>query len=329
MKNVLVIGGSVFTGRVFSIQSSKNGGFDLHVVNRGNYPMELEHVTTYKCNRHSPRMIARLVPDITYDALVDFCAYEPGEIKSVIDALGGRIKQYIFFSTASVYVPTQGFIDENTPIVSSPDASALRASSSKVTASSASVSNASVMTFDNDMTDDYVQNKIKLENELIEACEKAGIKYTILRPTFIYGPFNYAPRESYFIERIARKRPVPVPIDAQSRFNFVYVLDIAAALMTCIGDKRAYDNVFNLAGAETLTYPQLISDFERYNSGPFETLGVTVAQAEEEQIPLPFPLSDDVLVDGKKFAEAFEFEYTPFSEGMERTFKVFYSLYTT
>jgi len=304
MKNVLVIGGSVFTGRVFSIQSSKNGGFDLHVVNRGNYPMELEHVTTYKCNRHSPRMIARLVPDITYDALVDFCAYEPGEIKSVIDALGSRIKQYIFFSTASVYVPTQGFVDENTPIISPPAS-------------------------DSDTVDDYVQNKIKLENELVEACEKSGIKYTILRPTFIYGPFNYAPRESYFIERIARKRPVPVPIDAQSRFNFVYVLDIAGALMACIGDERAYDSVFNLAGGETLTYPQMISDFERYNSGPFETLGVTVAQAEEEQIPLPFPLSDDVLVNGKKFAETFEFEYTPFSEGMERTFKVFYSLYTT
>ena len=304
MKNVLVIGGSVFTGRVFSIQSSKNGGFNLHVVNRGNYPLELEHVTTYKCNRHSPRMIARLVPDICYDALVDFCAYEPGEIKSVIEALGCRIKQYIFFSTASVYVPSHGFVGEDTPIISPPS-------------------------LDGDATSDYIQSKIKLEEELISACEKAGIKYTILRPTFIYGPFNYAPRESYFIERIARKRPVPVPIDAQSRFNFVYVLDIAAALIECIGDYRAYNTVFNLAGTEALTYPQMISDFERYNSGPFETLGVTVAQAEEEQIPLPFPLSDDVLVDGKKFADTFEFEYTPFSEGMEKTFKVFYSLYTT
>ena len=29
----------------------------------------------------------------------------------------------------------------------------------------------------------------------IAVCKAAGIPYTILRPTFIYGPFNYAPRE--------------------------------------------------------------------------------------------------------------------------------------
>ena len=304
MKNILVIGGSVFVGRVFSIQASKNGGFDLHVVNRGNYPLELEHVTTHKCNRHSPRMIARLVPDITYDALIDFCAYEPGEIKSIIDALSGRIKQYIFFSTASVYTPSSGFVDEKTPIVT-PNSD------------------------EGDVISDYIRGKIELENELIEACSATGINYTIIRPTFIYGPFNYAPRESYFIESIARKRPVPVPIDAESRFNFVYVLDVAAALISCIGNKKAYDETFNLAGIEALTYPQLISDFERYNSGPFETRTVTVAQVEEDRLPLPFPLIGDHLINGNRFAQTFDFKYTPFSEGMENTFKIFYSLYTT
>jgi len=304
MKNVLVIGGSVFAGRVFSIQASRNGGFELHVVNRGNYPLNLERVNQYKCDRHSPRMIARLVPDIKYDALVDFCAYEPGDIKSVIEALGDRASQYIFFSTASVCAPGDDFLSEGAPLIEFSEDG-------------------------RDVISDYLYKKIKLERELVDACGKAGISYTILRPTFIYGPFNYAPRESYFIEMIARNQVVPVPADATSRFNFVYVLDVAAALITCIGDERAYNDTFNLAGPEALTYRQLISDFERYNTGPFETREVSVAEVEAANIPLPFPLTGDELVNGNKFAQTFDFQYTPFSEGMEKTFNIFHSLYTT
>ena len=304
MKNVLVIGGSLFTGRVFSIHASRNGGFDLHVVNRGNYPMDLERVSQYKCDRHSPRMAARLVPDIEYDALVDFCAYEPNDIKSIVEALSGRINQYIYFSTASIYVPGNGFLDEEAPVLELSEGSG-------------------------DPALEYVRKKIELERELTEACMKAGVNFTILRPTFIYGPFNYAPREPYFIKLIAKRQTVPVPIDATGRFNFVYVIDIAHALMACIGDEKTYDEIFNLAGPEVLTYEKLISEFERNSTRPFEKREVTVAHADEEGIPFPFPITGDTLVNGEKFARTFDFNYTPFSEGMAKTFEVFYTLFST
>ena len=298
-KNVLVIGGSLFAGRVFCIQASKSGEFDLHVVNRGNFPMELERVTQYRCDRHSPRMIARLAPDIVYDALIDFCAYNPGEIKSMINALSGKIKQYIFFSTAAVYAPRNHPRNEYAPLIS------------------------------DNTADDEVRGKMELERELVEACDSAGIKYTILRPTFIYGPYNYKQHETFFIELIARRHVIPVPADAEAKFNFVYVFDVARALMACVGNKATYDETFNLAGVEALTYQQLIADFERYNNGPFDTREVTVAQAEKERIPFPFPLTEDALVDGRKIEQVLDFKYTPFAEGMEKTFGIFYSLYTT
>ena len=303
-KNVLVIGGSAFTGRVFSIKASRSGNFDLYIVNRGQFPLKLERVSEYRCDRHSPRMIARLVPDIKYDALIDFCAYKPGEIKSVIAALGGRINQYIYFSTASVYE----------------SAGSQRIAESGRTVSAAKKSG---------IVDEYVLNKLALEKELVEACEKAGIKYTIFRPTFIFGPFNYTPRESFFIELIARKHVVPIPIDATSHFCFVYVEDIAEILMQSIGNRKTFDQVFNLSGKEDITYAQLISDFERYNGGPFESRVVTVEQALKEAIPLPFPLTETILYNGEKIERALEFEYTPFAEGMEKTFRIFYSLFTT
>jgi hypothetical protein len=45
-KRVLVIGGSMFAGRVFSLLASRTGEIELHVVNRGKLPLgELENVT--------------------------------------------------------------------------------------------------------------------------------------------------------------------------------------------------------------------------------------------------------------------------------------------
>ena len=303
MKHVLVIGGSLFTGRVFTIFASRNGGFDMHVINRGNHPMERERVTQYKCDRHAPQMMASLVPEIPYNALIDFCAYEPGDISTIIETLGNRINQYIYFSTASVCLPGEGFLDESAPRLDIP-----KSDSNEVTA--------------------YIRKKIELEDELIDACGAAGINYTILRPTFIYGPFNYAPRESYFIELIAKGLAVPVPSDSTSRFNFCYVIDIAHALMACIGNEKAYNDVFNLANDEILTYARLMSEFERCNGKPFKMIEMTVAQADEEMIPLPFPLSGDTLTNGEKFVRTFEFCYTPFSQGIEKTFEIFHDLYT-
>jgi nucleoside-diphosphate-sugar epimerase len=177
--------------------------------------------------------------------------------------------------------------------------------------------------------DEYALNKIALEKELAAVCAKEHIAYTILRPTFVYGPLNYSPQESYFIELIARQHIVPVPVDSTAHFNFVYALDVARAVMDCIGDSRAHGEIFNLAGREPVTYNGLISDFERYNAGPFQTREVTLKQAEDEHIPLPFPLRDDVLCGGEKISRCLDFKYTPFAEGMEKTFRTFYSLYVS
>jgi nucleoside-diphosphate-sugar epimerase len=163
----------------------------------------------------------------------------------------------------------------------------------------------------------------------VSACAHLGIPYTILRPTFIYGPFNYARRESYFVELIARGHVVPVPADATARFNMVYVFDIARALELMIGDERAFNEVFNLSAPDEITYSVLLEAFAKFNGGPFMTRSVTVEEILAEDIPLPFPLTEDELFSGKKLSDTFEFEYTPFMQGMEKTYKIFYSLFTT
>ncbi len=304
MKQVLVIGGSYFTGRVHAILTSKgdsgDGDIHLHVVNRGNYPLNLPNVTQYVCDRHDTVKLAEILPDITFDAVVDFCGYEPNDISSVVNAISDKIKQYIFISTCSVY-DTLG----NTPKVET---------------------DAMLSNFAGGVVDDYVMKKCLLEIELKNVCAEKNIPYTILRPSFIYGPFNYAPRESYFIKHIAEGTPVPVPTDATGRFSFVYVMDVADVINMSVANPKAYNEIFNLAGSDE-TYNSFLDTLEKCNGGPFNTQLVTVKEVYERNIPLPFPLDIDQLYSGKKVEDVFGYKYTSFETGMKKTFTVFKNVY--
>jgi 2'-hydroxyisoflavone reductase len=299
-KNVLVIGGSYFAGRVFSIYTSRRDKVALHVVNRGKYTLNLPGVCEYKCDRHDVEKLSAILPDMKFDAIVDFCGYNPGEISAIINALPGRIGQYIFISTSSVYVST-GVKKEGDPVME-PDRA--------------------------DPILEYISNKVLLEREMKDTCGPRGIPYTIVRPTFIYGPYNYAPRESYFIKHIVKGIPVPEPTDASAKFSMVYVADVARALETFVGDKEAYNEEYNLAGVEQVTYASLFSELERCNGAPFARKPVTVSQVKSENIPLLFPLDADDLCSGEIMSQRFGFEYTSFSAGMDKTFAAFKAVYS-
>jgi len=301
-KRILLLGGSMFVGRVFSILAARTGEFEIHVVNRGRYPLNNPAISEYKCDRHDIAALGKTVPNLEFDALIDFCAYTPNDIAPLISVLKPRIKQYIYFSTASAYKSVPGRIKtEGDTLLPSTNADGT--------------------------VEQYVGGKIILESELVRHSAEAGIKYTILRPTFIYGPFNYAPRESWFIQHIARNQPVPFPVDADGQFNFIYVKDIAAALMKLIGDDRAMDEIFNLAGPDIITYPSLMKTFERCNGAPFKTKDVTVQEVLRDNIALPFPLNNDDITSGEKLAKAFDFTYKPFEEGMKETYPIFYDIF--
>lgn len=304
-KNILIIGGSYFVGRVFCIQASRDGGFEIHAFNRGKCPIKKDHVTEYICDRHDLESIDEklipALPNVKFDAVIDFCGYAPGDIKTIFEKFKGRFSQYIFISTASVYDQ----IDPTPKTESSP-----------------------VMQISQpDPVTEYIYNKLLLEKELKECSKEAGVPYTILRPTYIYGPFNYAPRESFFIERIARGKTVPVPTDASGKFNFVYVIDMARILMLLIGDQRAYNETFNTSAPELIDYDLVLKSFKELNGAPFETKGYTCKEVIEQNIPLPFPLDGQELYDGTKLCETFNFKYTPYDEGIAKTFDVFKSLY--
>ena len=303
MKKVLIIGGTYFTGRVFATIASQKG-YELSFINRGTYSMNyLGPVKEYKCDRHDAAGLAAL-PSAEYDAIVDFCAYEPGDCSTLLRSLKVKAQQYILFSTADVYsreIRTPK--NESTPLQDH---------------------------MGNCMAADYMWKKRNLETEAEITCRSLGIGLTLIRPAFIYGPYNYAPRESFYVERIVKGEAIPVPTDSTSEWNFVYVTDVARAVCACIEQQdKSTGQAYNLSAPEVITYESYMEVLRKVADRPFETRNVTVADVLTQNIPLPFPLdaSESELFIGSKISDQLGVVYSPIEEGMQKAFNAFRSVY--
>ena len=296
-KQVLVIGGTYFAGRVFMVLASRTGEYDFHVVNRGRFALRLPGVTEYVCDRHAADKLALLLPARQWDSVIDFCAYEPGDTASLLAAVPGSIGQYIFISTCSVYDPGAASPKaETAPLLKDPG---------------------------NDPGLVYAFKKLELEREAVPACAGRAAALTILRPAFIYGPLNYAPRESFYFTRILENRPIPAPVDATGRFSFIYVKDMSRLVMGCIGNPAAYGGTYNLSGPETVTYESFLEALIAAHGGPLSVEPVTVADVYARNIPVPFPLEGGEVFAGEAVSRLLDMEYIPFARGFKETYDTF------
>ena len=302
MKNILILGGSYFVGRVFTIMAA-SAGHALTLINRGRFSME-RYGTKEELHfdRHDVQAL-RSMSAQHYDAVVDFCGYEPGDVCTVVENLPGTIGQYIFLSTGDVYDRTihtpKG---ESTPLLKKQSSCA---------------------------GGEYMYKKALLDQETREICAKKGIAYTVLRPAFIYGPYNYAPRESYYVKKILDREPIPVPRDADSEFQFVYVRDVAVAILECMEREAARNEVFNLSAPEIMNYERFMQTLKAVSDRPYDTYPISVQSVISQGITLPFPMrkEESELFCGDKAAQALGLSYTPFMQGLTRAYQGFCTVF--
>ncbi|MCM1541926.1 MAG: NAD-dependent epimerase/dehydratase family protein [Blautia sp.] len=295
---LLVIGGSYFFGRVFVMLTAKE--HDTTVVNRGTYSMEEMGVRQIRGDRHDPALWQGIRED--YDAVVDFCAYDRGDIRSFFENFGGHIRQYILISTVDVYQRTGGIKGEDSLFEN--------------------------RTFPGE-AGAYIAGKVALEQELPKACAARGVQYSVLRPAVLYGPYNYAPRESEYIRFMVQQGLLPHIMDSRGRFQLVYVKDAAEAVKRCLLNEKAYGQAYNLCQDEVMDYDR----FYRYLSGAAEAeireIPLTCDQAMQQGVPLPFPLTEEetLLVFNEKSRAELGLVYTDPEEGMAKTYRAFQGVY--
>ena len=97
--------------------------------------------------------------------------------------------------------------------------------------------------------------KVRVAAEL--AIETSGLKYTILRPTMIYG--SPRDRNMWRLIRFMRVCPI-VPIFGDGKYlqQPIYVDDVAQALVSCLSSDNTIGKSYNIAGKQALTYNDVI-----------------------------------------------------------------------
>ncbi len=311
MKNILVIGGSYFLGRVFVENLAGNDEFSLCVVNRGNVPLNISGVNEIVCNRNDVEGLKDKLPRIHWDAVVDFCGYTPMDIKNIFFVLKTNISsstegadstsQYIYISTTSIYQDTFDL-----PV---------REDSLKLTGPQPELGPQAA---------GYAFNKWRSEQELIEQCRDSNFTYTCLRPAIIYGKYNYAPRESYFFDLINNYKIIILPDNDLALFQFILVTDAARIIRQCIGEEKVINRSFNLAGDDLVSYDRFVNVVKNVMGQRAAIRKQSIASIDEQRIPLPFPLDKHLIYSGALIKQTLGFEYTPFEEGMRKTYE-FYS----
>lgn len=298
---LLVIGGSYFYGRVFVMEAAKE--HDVTVWNRGNYSMADFGVRQIQGDRHERTAAC----EEEWDAVIDFCAYTPGDVRNTVENMMGKIGQYLLISTVDVY-------ERNPDVVKTEDTSLEERSFAGEAGA-------------------YIAGKVAVEHELAAICTERKIPFTVLRPAILYGPYNYAPRESAYIQMLLQNHALPRFIDADGRFQFVYVKDAAIAILKCLGNEKAYGQAYNLCGDQVLTYDDFFAALKQA-AEPEDLKGlnevtVTVEQAVGQGIPLPFPATaaETHLCDNDKGKRELGLAYTELAEGMRRTYKAFRTVF--
>ena len=202
--DLLVIGGTRFVGRHLVRAALVRGHRVTLLHRRGEQPFpELEHL---HADRDDPAALARVLGGRAFDATVDVCAYWPRQVRGLGAALGGRGGHHVYVSSVSAIAePPAPGADESTPVAELPgpeaDADAL------------------------EMTDDTY-------GPLKAACERAASalhdRLTVVRPTYVVGPYDPTDRFCWWLDRLSRGGDVLVPGPPDAPVQVVDAADMGA-----------------------------------------------------------------------------------------------------
>lgn len=159
--------------------------------------------------------------------------------------------------------------------------------------------------------------------------ETSGLKFTILRPTMIYG--SSRDRNMWRLIRFMRSSPlVPVFGDGNHLQQPIYVGDVAQAIVSCLCNDQTIGKSYNIAGKSPRTYNQVIDTIAGQLQKRVLKIHLPSAPAVSllklfERLHIPFPIKAEQVLrlnENKNFsyeeAER-EFDFSPlsFEEGIK------------
>jgi len=199
------------------------GGHQVTILNDGEKDKQLTKLpfTQYPAlESHGVQIVwgspanASCFPPGRFDIVIDNNGKDIDSCRALIDTYGSSVEQYFFVSSAGMH-------KENAlaPIIK----------------------------------EDYPR-KEKGHFFVEEYLKEKTVPFTIFRPLYPYGQFSPKDCEQWFMDRILRDRPVPVPFSGTNLVSLSHVEDLATMIAAAVGKVEAVGQAFNLTSDTPLSH---------------------------------------------------------------------------
>ncbi len=225
---VLFIGG---TGIISSACSelAVQQGIELYLLSRGqSFRQPARGARLIHADIRQPESVQAALGNLSFDAVVDWVAYTPGQVQTDVDLFRGRTGQYIFISSASAYHTPPLFlpVTESTPL--------------------------------HNPFWQYSRDKAACEVLLRQAYRGEGFPATVVRPSHTYDQTLFPFHGGYTsVARMRAGKKVIVHGDGTSLWTLTHHRDFAVGLVGLLGNPHAVGDTFHITSDEWLSWNQI------------------------------------------------------------------------
>lgn len=89
--------------------------------------------------------------------------------------------------------------------------------------------------------------------------EESKLPFTVFQPLYIYGAYTNKDCEQWFLDRIVRGRPVPIPAPGVQLVTLSHVEDLASAMAAVVGNEGAKRQHLNLCADRAITLVGIVN----------------------------------------------------------------------
>lgn len=229
--NILVIGGTQFIGRHF-VDLALANGHQITLFHRGQRGAHLFEGQVERILGDRDGELEKL-SGRHWDAVLDTCGYVPRITRLSSEFLRDAVDRYLFISTISVYDPAEGeqSLHEGSRLATMQDP-----------------------TIEEITGETYGALKVLCEQVVDEIYSDRA---TIVRPTFVVGPYDPTDRFTYWPLRLSRGGKMLAGGRKDQPLQFIDARDLGALCLTLL--EKNTPGTFNAAGpGESLTFESFL-----------------------------------------------------------------------
>jgi 2'-hydroxyisoflavone reductase len=167
-----------------------------------------------------------------FDAVVDFCGYEPQEVRLSARELGDRVSSYVFISTISVYADySLPYLNESSAVQEYPEDKLLQ---------------------------NYGNRKAQCERVLNSELGEDRVLH--LRPTIVVGEFDPTNRFEKWLRFIREEEDFRIPSRPQQPVQWIDVHDLGRFTLNCLESQSK--GIFRVESTKAISKGLLLSSLQ-------------------------------------------------------------------